>query len=93
MFATAKLRWIFCKASDPSKFIAKEERILRRLRDLKGITLSEEAHISSNGMLGWIVGNDADIEEGLQAMEMSQSLVTQIKESISNRVIVFPNPN
>ena len=81
---------ILQKRLDPSKFIAKEERILRRLRDLKGITLSEEAHISSNGMLGWIVGNDADIEEGLQAMEMSQSLVTQIKESISNRVIVFP---
>ena len=81
---------ILQKRLDPSKFIAKEERILRRLRDLMGITLSEEAHISSNGMLGWIVGNDADIEEGLQAMEMSQSLVTQIKESISNRVIVFP---
>lgn len=60
---------------------------------MKGITLSEDAHISSNGMLGWIVGNDADIEEGLQAMEMSQSLVAQIKESISNRVDRVPNRN
>lgn len=81
---------ILQKRLDPEKFIAKEERILRRLRTLKGVTIAEDAHISSNGMLGWIVGSDADIAEGQRSIAVSRDLVEQIKRNISGRVIVFP---
>lgn len=81
---------ILQKQLDPSRFIAKEETLLRRLSALKGVTLADGARITSNGMLGWIVGSDADIEEGLTAMEHSQQLAAQIKEIVSGRVIVFP---
>lgn len=78
------------KQLDPEKFIAKEETILRRLRQLKGVHLERYARITSNGMLGWIVGDDADIEQSKKEMVRSKDLGEQLMDNIAKRVIVFP---
>lgn len=75
---------------DPEKFVAKEETILKRLRTIKGVSLTDHARICSNGMLGWIAGDEADMEESCAAVKFSKNLAAQIKENISKRVIVFP---
>lgn len=81
---------ILQKFLDPQQFVAKEETILRRLRQLKGVTLGTNARISSNGMLGWIVGDDADIEQSRNEMARSRDLGAQLQANIARRVIVFP---
>lgn len=78
------------KHLDPEKFVAKEETILKRLRSMKGVHLGPNAHISSDGMLGWIVGDDADIEQSRYEIANSKNLGAQIMKNISRRVIVFP---
>lgn len=75
---------------DPSKFVAKEERILGRISSLDGASLSKDARISSNGMLGWIVGGDQDLEESRLAIERSRAMASSIRKKIDERVLVFP---
>lgn len=81
---------ILQKQLDPKQFIAKESFILERIGKLPNVKLIEDAHISSQGMLGWIAGDTEQIEEGQKAIEESRELAFKIRENISKRVIVFP---
>lgn len=78
------------KKLDPTRFVSKEETILRRLSELPGVQLMPGAGISSNGMLGWIVGDDSTIEESIEAVMNSRNIVDEVRRNVSNRVIVFP---
>ncbi len=75
---------------DPSRFVAKEERILNRIRTLNGVTLTQNSRITSNGMLGWIVGGEQDLQEGLLAIENTRKMASSIRKKIDARVLVFP---
>jgi molybdenum cofactor synthesis domain-containing protein len=75
---------------DPAQFVSKEESILNRLRNLRGVILDANARISSNGMLGWIAGDNADMKLSRDAVSLSKRLGEQLARNISGRVIVFP---
>lgn len=75
---------------DPARFIARESAILRHISELAGVHLLPNAHITSNGMLGWIAGDEADITEGQNMIAQSRELAVQITSAVSRRVIVFP---
>ena len=75
---------------DPERFVSKESRLLERLSSIKGVTLAPNARITSNGMLGWIAGDESDIEESSAGIVRSKELGRQIKQAVSRRVIVFP---
>ena len=81
---------ILQKRLDPKAFIAKESVILERLRMLPDVTLLENAHISSHGMLGWIAGDAESRESRQNAIDVSRDLAKKIRENIAKRVIVFP---
>lgn len=75
---------------DPEKFISKEETILREISKLKGVKLMKGARITSNGMLGWIAGDEEGIEDGIAGIQRANDLGKQILENVRRRVIVFP---
>lgn len=81
---------ILQKSLDPEQFISKEGKILGRLREIKGVTLAPDARITSDGMLGWIAGDDSDILLGQAEAAKSKNLGEQLVKNISKRVIVFP---
>ena len=56
-----------------------------------GITfLNIIASVVSNGMLGWIAGDDESIFEAQLEMSRSKALAEQIRLNIAKRAIVFP---
>jgi quinolinate phosphoribosyl transferase, C-terminal domain protein len=75
---------------DPEKFISKEKTILKRLSQLKGVCLDPGAQVTSNGMLGWIAGDEVDIDQSRQEIARSKEIGMQIMKAVSRRVIVFP---
>lgn len=75
---------------DPEKFVSKENAILERLAALDGVTLEKGAKITSNGMLGWIACDEAELADLREDMERSRNLGTQVMQKVAQRAIVFP---
>ena len=75
---------------DPEKFVSREETLLNRLRALKGVELAANAKVVSNGMLGWITGDDDSLIESQLQMARSKAMAEEIRRNIAKRVIVFP---
>jgi molybdenum cofactor synthesis domain-containing protein len=66
--------------------IGKKDQLLRELKGLPGISVSENASVYSDGMLGWIA---MDEEIAKQALRKSERMASEIMKNISKRVIVF----
>lgn len=75
---------------DPEKFVSKEETLLNALSRLTGVELDDNAGIVSNGMLGWIAGDNKSLESSRLEITRSKELAEEIRHNISHRVIVFP---
>jgi len=71
------------KAED---IVGKEEDILNELRKIKGITLSPDASIHSEGVLGLI---SLHKEEAQQLLASLKEISKEVVEKISRRVLVF----
>ncbi len=67
-------------------FVGKRDLVLEKLGSLPGVGVSEETDIKSNGMLGWIA---LDEDQAKQALRESERMVSQIREQIAKRGIVF----
>ena len=52
--------------------------------------LEANASVVSNGMLGWIAGDDESIFEAQLEMSRSKAMAEQIRLNIAKRAIVFP---
>ena len=81
---------VLCSHLDPEKFVSKEETLLKQLGRIKGVGLEANASVVSNGMLGWIAGDDESIFEAQLEMSRSKALAEQIRLNIAKRAIVFP---
>lgn len=81
---------VLCSYLDPEKFASKEETLLNQLGRIKGVGLEANASVTSNGMLGWIAGDDDGIFEAQLEMSRSKELAEQVKRNIAKRAIVFP---
>jgi len=66
--------------------VGKKEQLLRSLSSLQGVTVSADASIHSDGMLGWIA---MDAGPAREALRRSEELAREILENISKRVVVF----
>lgn len=75
---------------DPARIAGGEARLLQRLGEVPGVTVTEEARVASRGMLGWIAHEG---EEAAQAVERGRDLAAEIARRVSERVIVFPSGN
>ncbi len=64
---------VLCSHLDPEKFVSKEETLLKQLGRIKGVGLEANASVVSNGMLGWIAGDDESIFEAQLEMSRSKS--------------------
>lgn len=82
---------ILKKQLDPYILVGKESRILERLSALDGVTITEDTHITSHGMLGWIARDDCDIDTMHSELEKAFDMAQTAKSRIANRVIVFPS--
>lgn len=67
--------------------VGKERAVLEALSQLKGVQLSEESYLHSNGILGLICLEDENPSEMSRTVD---SIVDEIKERISKRAIIFP---
>ncbi len=77
---------ILRKTVDAFRLVGKQDLLLKKLARLPGVEVSEETSICSEGILGWIVLNEA---EGKQALKRSDELNKEIRRKISSRAIVF----
>lgn len=66
--------------------MGREEALLKALAAIPGVHLTEESHVSSNGILGLICSQ----EDPGQVMETVSAMRSEIVEKISRRAIVFP---
>lgn len=82
---------ILRKQLDPYLLVGKESAILRRLSTLDGVTITEDTHITSHGMLGWIARDDCDVEAMYADLSKAFDMAQTMKDRIANRVIVFPS--
>lgn len=72
--------------AEPLEIAGREPELLRRLREVPGVTVAGGARVSSRGMLGWIAheGDAAAIARG-------KDLAAEIGGKVSRRVVVFPS--
>jgi len=66
--------------------VGRATELLAALRETKGVKLSPTSRVTSNGMLGWIAADDAEMAV---AMADGQRLARQIEARIAKRVAVF----
>lgn len=81
---------VLCSHLDPENFVSKEESLLKRISEIKGVCLDKSASVVSNGMLGWIAGDDESLSQARIEMSLSKAFAEQIKQNIAKRAIVFP---
>ena len=67
--------------------LGKEKVLLKALSKLNGVNITDETYIHSNGILGMIC---LDPENPKEMLNTINTMVSEIKEKISKRVIVFP---
>ena len=79
------------KQLDPYLLVGKEAELLRRLGTLDGVTVTEDTHITSHGMLGWIARDDCDVESMHSELSKAFDMAQTMKNRIANRVMVFPS--
>ncbi len=78
---------ILQKDIDPHAFVGQEEALLYKLSLLPGVTLTKNTHVSSRGMMGWIVGEDS--ESMRNDLDRSAEMAAEIQRIVSRRVMVF----
>jgi molybdenum cofactor synthesis domain-containing protein len=71
---------------DAYNIVGKKNKLLQRLSELHGVSITERTSIGSEGMLGWIAFDD---RETRQALKRSEKMADQIRERISRRAVVF----
>jgi len=69
-----------------SQIAGKGREILRRVANIPGITLSEEASLHSEGALGWVCLDQSDYGP---ALEKAQQMGEEIRKRVARRAIVF----
>lgn len=67
--------------------MGKETVLLEELSNLKGVNITDETYIHSNGILGMIC---LDVENPKEIINTIQTMTNEMKEKISKRIIVFP---
>ena len=65
---------------DPEKFISKEEVLLNALSMLHGVELDDNAGVVSNGMLGWIAGDNESLDSSRLEITRSKELAEEIRQ-------------
>lgn len=73
---------------DALNIAGREPTLLKTLGALPGVTVVEEAFVSSRGMLGWIA-HDRDAAVG--AINSGRELAEEIRRNVERRVMVFPS--
>jgi len=71
---------------DPHALLGKQEDLLRRLSGLPGIEVTEEATVSSQGMLSWIALGSA---EGEEVLRRSERMAGEIRRRLKKTALVF----
>ncbi len=74
---------------DPEKFISKEEVLLNALSMLHGVELDDNAGVVSNGMLGWIAGDNESLDSSRLEITRSKELAEEIRHNISTVLSCF----
>ncbi len=69
-----------------SQIAGKGQEILRRVAEVPGVTLSEEASLHSEGALGWVCLDQTDYGP---ALEKAQQMGEEIRRRVARRAIVF----
>lgn len=67
--------------------LGKEKVLLEELSKLKGVNITDETYIHSNGILGMIC---LDVENPKEIINTIETMTNEMKEKIANRAIVFP---
>lgn len=67
--------------------LGKEKEVLSALSDLKGVNITNETDIHSNGILGMIC---LETENAKEIIQNIKTMTNEIKEKISKRAIIFP---
>lgn len=74
---------------DPYLIVGKEKQILSGLAGIPGIRISEDTHISSRGMLGWIVGDEDDAELMKEQLDLACTDMQEVCNMIKKRALVL----
>ena len=82
---------ILSPAVDPHSFIGSEKQLLQELKKISGVTLQKNAHITSEGMLGWIAFDAPNQETLDESIRTAEQMAQQIVERVSKRVLVYPS--
>jgi molybdenum cofactor synthesis domain-containing protein len=69
-----------------SQIVGKGQEILRRVAEVPGVTLSEEASLHAEGALGWVCFDQTDYGP---ALEKAQQMGEEIRRRVAKRAIVF----
>ena len=75
---------------DPHHFVGKERELLGKLAQIPGVTLADNARITSEGMFGWIAFQ-AEADEIHESIERAERMADQMMEIVSKRVRVYPS--
>ncbi len=67
--------------------MGKETILLEELSKLKGVNITDETYIHSNGILGMIC---LDVENPKEIINTVEAMTNEMKEKIAKRAIVFP---
>lgn len=70
----------------PHQVIAKKDALLARLAAVPGVRLGPDTQVTSNGMLGWIAADEAQIQP---ALEMAERMAAELRRRVASRVMVF----
>ena len=68
------------------QLVGRSEQLLAALREVPGVTLSSRSRVTSNGMLGWIAADDAEMTT---AIAEAQRIAEQMDARIARRVAVL----
>lgn len=82
---------ILKKNLDPYTFVGKETAILEKLSEINGVHLSPNAHLSSDGMLGWIMGDDELSQEMQAQLDCAAVSGLEAAEHIKKRILIYPS--
>lgn len=69
------------------QIFGKKDELLKRLSEVRGVTVTTETTIHSDGILGFIA---LDKETAGKAIECSKQMINEIKNKIAKRAIIFP---
>jgi molybdenum cofactor synthesis domain-containing protein len=78
---------LFADVINADDVLGKQQALLGRLSQLPGVFVTEETHVTSRGVLGWIA---LDEGEARKALERTEKMATEMRRRLSRRAIVFP---